>query len=153
MLSMDQAILKHLIYISLFQKPNADIFSTPASLGQELNSHQLQAPTSLPIAIIHCIAQVNDIVHHRPPGTFTHPHVQIIQALSNLIFLLRNISHNFSLDILRIFFAQAFVKKQSPLHYFGFILYPFHTMEYVSVCSFLIARSINFKARTHFEQR
>ena len=33
----------------------------------------------------------------------------------------------------------------------GFILYSFHTMYDVSVGSFLIARSISIKARTHFE--
>ena len=38
------------------------------------------------------------------------------------------------------------------MDYFGFILCPFRTMEYVSFVSFLIARSVNISAHTHFEQ-
>ena len=38
------------------------------------------------------------------------------------------------------------------MDYFGSILCPFHTVEFVSVGSFLMARTINIKARTHFEQ-
>ena len=34
---------------------------------------------------------------------------------------------------------------------FDFILCPFLTVEYVSFCSFVIARSVNIKDQTHFE--
>ena len=42
--------------------------------------------------------------------------------------------------------------QQSSLDYFGFILCPFRTMEYISFGSFLIARSLNISAQTHFGQ-
>ena len=38
------------------------------------------------------------------------------------------------------------------MDYFDFVLCPFHTIEYISFASFLIASSIKIKAHTHFKQ-
>ena len=42
--------------------------------------------------------------------------------------------------------------EQSPFDYFSFVLLVYLPMEYISFGSILIARSIDIKAQTHFEE-